>query len=605
MAPIDPHVMAVWALVLLALWLFSQERVPHETAALGFLLLLLLGLHFFPVRGSFGAVSANDVFSRLGHPAMISIAGFVIMARGLEVTGALSPMFEGLARLWQHRPQLALPATLALAAVLSAFLSNAAVVVMLMPALISIALRQHFSPSRLLMPVGFAVLVGGMATAIGASTNLVVFGVAADLGAPAIAIGELAWPVFAASLVALLYLWWVAPRLLPQRHAPLGDTAPRVFSAVLRIEEDSIAAGRTLPQVRALTNNLMRVDRVQRGEHLFVAKLPSLVIQPGDRLHVRDLPERLKRFEKALRATLATDTTADADGVAGQGQQLAEIVVTRGALLHQSTLAATRFAGRFGLLPLALHRARGGPALEPVADLSNAVLRAGDVVLVQGSRAALDEVRRSGDALVLDGTLDLPHTRRAPRALAIFALVVAIAAFGWLPLAMSALAGVALMLASHCVGWRDIVQALNTRLVLTVAVGLSLALLLERSGAAAVLAQLLLPGLAGWPVYLVLALFMAVMVLLTTMAANVVVAAIGVSLAVPLAAGLQAPAQAFVLAALFGASICFIRPGGYQSNLLLLSTGGYQAGDFARVGTPLAVLLWLGFSALLSLRYGL
>ncbi|MCC5862245.1 MAG: SLC13 family permease [Gammaproteobacteria bacterium] len=605
----DPHIVAVWLLVLLALWLFAQDRVAHESAALGFLVVVLLVVHFFPLPAEVAALSPGEVVARLGHPALVTIIALVILARGLESTGAFARLFEALGRLWQHHPGAGLPAMLLVAGVLSAVLSNAAVVVMIMPALIGIALQQQLRPSRLLMPIGFAVLIGGMASAIGASTNLVALALAADLGAPPIGIAELAWPVSIVGLLALLYLWLLAPRLLPERNAPLGDTAPRVFAAVLRIDEDSAAAGLTLPAVRALTDNQLRVDRVQRGENLFVAKLPSLVIQPGDRLHVRDLPERLKRFERALGATLATELPGDV--VAGtqqdaiQGQQLAEVVVTRGALLHQSTLGETRFASRFGLLPLALHRARAEAPGEPVADIANTVLRAGDVILVQGSRQALEHVRRSGDALVLDGTMDLPRSHRAPRALAVFALVVLLAASGWLPLAACALGGVALMLATRCLAWRDLPQVLSARLILTVAAGLTLALLLERSGAAAALATGLVPTLSAWPPALVLATFMGVLLLVTTVTANVIVAAVGVSVAVPLALVLGAPVQAYVLAALFGASLSFMRPGGYQSNLLLLSTGGYRRGDFARVGTPLALLLWLAFSGLLALRYGL
>lgn len=605
----EPHITAVWLLVLLALWLFAQDRVPHESAALGFLVLVLLAVHVLPVPVEVVALTTGEVVARLGHPALITIAALVILARALESTGAFARLFELIGRLWQRHPAAGLPAMLLVAGLLSAVLSNAAVVVMVMPALIGIALQQQLRPSRLLMPIGFAVLIGGMATAIGASTNLVTLALAADLGAPAIGIAELAWPVAVAGLLALLYLWLIAPRLLPDRNAPLGDTAPRVFAAVLRIDEDSEAAGLTLPQVRALTDNQLRVDRVQRGDNLFVAKLPSLVIQPGDRLHVRDLPERLKRFERALGATLATDLPGDATGEATQtalqGQQLAEVVVTRGALLHQSTLGETRFASRFGLLPLALHRARAEAPGEPVADIVNTVLRAGDVILVQGSRQALERVRRSGDALVLDGTMDLPRTHRAPRALAVFVLVVLLAASGWLPLVVCALGGVALMLATRCLAWRDLPQVLNARLILTVVTGLVLALLLARSGAALALAEGLVPTLSVWPAAVVLAMFMGVLVLITTVTANVIVAAVGVSVAVPLASALGAPAQAYVLAALFGASLSFIRPGGYQSNLLLLSTGGYQRGDFARVGTPLAWLLWLVFSGLLALRYGL
>ncbi len=602
MPPPDLPIIAAWLLAIACLYLYTQDRLPYEAVSLAVLLVVLLALQFFPVAGPYGTLRPADVFGLFGHEALITVASLVILARALEVTGALSPLFGTLAQLWLDRPGLASLATIVIAAALSAFISNTQVVTMLMPVLVGVAISARLPPSQLLMPMGFAAIVGGMATVIGASTNVLVGGVAADHGVPAFTLFEFMWPVAIASLPALLYLWLVAPRLLPARHPPLGDTAPRVFSAVLRIEETSAAAGLRLPEVLRLGGKRMRIDRVQRGENLFLAKLPSLRIQPGDRLHVRDLPDNLKRYERALGATLSPANT-EGESDAAQNQQLAEIVVTRGSLLHRRTLAGTRLANRYRLLPLAIHRARGSGG-ETVNDLDDIELRAGDVLLVQGSSDAIDAVRRSHDVLVLDGSIDLPHTERAGRAIAVVLAAIGAFALGLAPVAMCALAGVGGLLALHCLRWRDLPSALNTRLILMIAVALALALVLQRTGAAPWLGAIVGGAVAGWPPWLVLGGLMAATIMATNLAANAIVAGIAVPLAIALATAIGMPVLPFVLAALFGASMSFIRPAGYQGNLLLVATGGYRPADFAAVGTPLAVILWLALSALLGAGLG-
>lgn len=599
MPPPDLPIIAAWLLAIACLYLYTQDRLPYEAVSLGVLLAVLLALQFFPVTGDYGTLRPADVFGLFGHEVLVTVASLVMLARALEVTGALSPVFGGLAQLWLDRPRLASLATLAVAAALSAFISNTQVVTMLMPVLVGVAISTRLPPSQLLMPMGFAAIVGGMATVIGASTNVLAGGVLADHGVPAFGLFDFIIPVALASVPALLYLWLVAPRLLPARHPPLGDTAPRVFSAVLRIEETSAAAGLRLPEVLRLGGKRMRIDRVQRGENLFLAKLPSLRIQPGDRLHVRDLPDNLKRYERALGATLSPERSDGETGNGASSQQLAEIVVTRGSLLHRRTLAGTRLAARYRLLPLAIHRARGDGG-ETVHDLDDIELRAGDVLLVQGSSDAIEAVRRSHDVLVLDGSIDLPHTERAGRAIAVVLAVIGAFALGLAPVAVCALAGVAAMLAFGCLRWRDLPSALNTRLILMIAVALALALVLQRTGAAPWLGMRVGEMVTGWQPWLVLGGLMGLTILLTNLAANAIVAAVAVPFAIALATTLGAPVVPFVLAALFGASMSFIRPAGYQGNLLLVATGGYRPADFAAVGTPLALILWIVLSALLG-----
>ncbi|MEE9571015.1 MAG: SLC13 family permease, partial [Gammaproteobacteria bacterium] len=519
------------------------------------------------------------------------------------------PLALSLANAWTARPKLASLATLTIAAILSAFLNNTPIVVMLLPMLIGVAVRNKLAPSSILMPVGFATLIGGMATTIGTSTNLLVVGIAADQGLAPFGMFDFTLPVLLVGVVGVLYLWLVAPQLIPERKQPLSDRSPRVFDAMFHINDASAACGLTFAEVLALTNNEMRVDRIERGEGLFVTKLPLVRLLAGDRLAVRDAPELLKRFEKQLGATLHSalgdDDITDETHTIKDQQHLAEIVVTRGSLLHRATLTGTRFAQRTGLLPLALHRAHEPDTEEISGNIGATQLRAGDVVLVQGTDTQLAQLKRSGTALVLDGGTDLPRTHRSDRALAIMALVVLAAATGILPISVAAVVGVGAMLATRCLTWADAAGSLSSQVVMIIVASLALGLAMTETGGALYIAQAFVEGARLLPTPLILSALMLVMAILTNVVSNAAAGIIGTPIAIQMARELGVPAEPFVVAVIFGVNMSYATPYGYQTNMLLLSAGGYKFSDFMRAGVPLAALMWLGFSIVLPIVYDL
>jgi len=460
-----------------------------------------------------------------------------------------------------------------------------------------------------MLPMGLATIIGGMSTTIGTSTNLLVVGISQDMGLKNFGMFDFAWPAMIVGGMGLVFLWLVAPRLLPDRVPPLADTTPRVFSSQLHITEDSFAAGKTLSEVLAKTGGRMRIDKVQRSESLFLAKLPSVVLQPGDRLFVKDSPDNLKHYEGLLGTTLynVTDDEHPIDKdtpLQAEGQQLAEVVVTRGSPLHLRSLATARFNSSYGLLPLAIHRARA-PSSQVTGDLNTIRLRAGDVLLVQGTRDAIDLLKASGSMLVLDGTTDLPHTHRANRALGVMGFVVLAAATGTLPISVSALIGVGLMLAFGCLNWRDAAGALSPSVIMIIVTSLALGRALMGTGMADFLAMGFVDIVQNLPIPIILSSFILIMTVLTNVVSNNAAAVIGTPIAVAIAARLGAPPEPFILAVLFGANMSFATPFGYQTNLLVLSAGGYKFSDFLRVGIPLTILMWLGFSIVLPLLYDL
>jgi di/tricarboxylate transporter len=351
----------------------------------------------------------------------------------------------------------------------------------------------------------------------------------------------------------------------------------------------------------------LRVDRIQRGESSFLAKLPFVTLQPGDRLFVKDSAENLKHFESLLGVTLydisdSEHPLGEDAPLQGESQQLAEIVVTRGSPLHLRSLAATHFSASHRLLPLAIHRARAPGS--PVTGNLNAIrLRTGDILLVQGTRDAIDALKSGGNMLVLDGTTDLPHTRRAKRALAVLGSVVLASALGILPISVSAFIGVGVMLALGCLTWANAVRALPVPVIMIIVTSLALGKALVGTGMAGYLAMGFIGIASDLPTPVILSLFLLTMAVLTNVISNNAAAVIGTPIAIATAQQLGVDPMPFVLAVLFGANMSFATPFGYQTNLLILSAGGYKFSDFIRVGVPLAIIMWLGFSIVLPLLY--
>ncbi|MFU8894756.1 MAG: SLC13 family permease [Gammaproteobacteria bacterium] len=607
--PPDPHGIAIMLLAVIALFLFSRDRIPMETSALAILAVLIVGFELFPYESPTGrTLTTANFLAGFGNNALITIMALLICTRGLVATGALQPVADRLAKVWMHSPMVAMLAALLLAAGLSMFLNNTPVVAMLLPILISVSLRTGRPASSVLMPVGYATIIGGMCTTIGTSTNLLVVQVSSEMGMAPMGMFHFTPIAIAAASLGIVYLWLVAPRLVPPRTPPMPDTSPRVFEAVLNVGEGSIAAGMTVPQLLARTEGKMRLGAIERGAGLFVAKLPSLVIRPGDRLHVRDTPERLKRFEAQLGATMydarhpREALSADERPAAGD-QRLAEIVVTRGSPLQRRTLKTVPFFSHYGLLPVAVHRARM-PGAE-VTDIGKIFLRAGDIVLVQGSARSLDEIKRLGNVLVVDGSLDLPHTSKAPVAGAIVASVVLVAALGILPIGTAALLGVLAMIGSGALNWRSALGALDRRLIIVIVTSLALGQALTVTGGTQYIADLFVVAAAPVPTIVALGGLMLVIALLTEIVTNNAAAVLGTPVAIFIAERLGVPAEPFVLAVLFGANMSYLTPIGYQTNLMVLAAGGYKFSDFFRVGVPLQLIMWLALTVFTGLNYGL
>ncbi len=602
----DPHAIAVLLLTMLALFLFTREKIPLESTSLFVLVVLAVGFRLFPYQAADGVVEVSEFFYGFGHKALVAVCALMIVGNGLVRTGALEPVGRSLARLWKRGPLVSLLATLLVTAALSAFINNTPIVVLMLPLLVGVAMRSNTSPTRMLLPMGLASLVGGMSTTIGTSTNLLVVSVAEDMGVAPFQMFDFLLPAGIAGLIAILYLWLIAPRLLPDRQAPLESTSPRVFTAQLVLDEDSPVVGETLSAAMMRTEGALRVDKIQRGPGAFVTPLPDVELRAGDRLSTSDTPTRLREFARTLGGTLYSGQhPVDEDHPLASGdEQLAEVAITGASPLVGTRLNQARLQSRYGIEFLALHR-QEKEENRMSRDIDEVVLQSGDVLLVQATPKNLGVCKSSGDFLVLDGTTELPHTRKAPIALLTMVGVVALAALGLLPIEVSALAGCLVMIITGCIRWRDATGALSAQVILIVVSSLALGAALMKTGGAAFMAQVFLAATFGLPPALVLAGLILLMGLMTNVVSNNAAAVIGTPIAIEIATRLGLPAEPFVLAVLFGANLSFGTPMAYQTNLLVMNAGGYKFNDFVRVGVPLIFIMWLALTGLLVYAYQL
>lgn len=662
-APLSPHglVMIVFAVGVFAV--FIWDRWPIATVSLAVLALIPVGFVLAPYAGADGPVDPTRFFAGLGHPALVAICALMVLGQALVVTGALEPMARRLSAWVTQRPRTALLAVLLGAAGVSGLINDTPVVVLLIPLILAAATRASVPPGAMLLPMNYAVLMGGMATTIGTSTNLIVVALAAGLGVTGLGMFSFTGIVAVAAVPALLYLWLIAPRLLAHVQPRAEQLSEQVFDAELSITEGSSFDGQTLKEAFGASGNRLHLVELRRNK-LAIVKLPSVTLRAGDTLVVQGTARDLKELEATLDAPLhslrdadqakdaqgakntaegadrkepaaaeksgnaAISDTADkaekagrtdkadkADKAAAAAEKadkqeavpsamVAQLVVVNESPLVRRTVRQERLAERYGVIVVGL-RPRSKPAGWDRQSLADRTVRAGDILLLQGKNEDIARVQRDGYGLLLDARYMLPRQEKAWIALAVMASVVVLAATKTLPIALAALAGVIVLLLARCVSWDDVAHALSVKVILLVASSLALGDALSVTGATAWGAQQL-AGLAGTlgPNWL-LALLMGMMGLLTNFVSNNAAAAIGTPLGVALAQSLGVSPEPFVLAVLFGCNLCYLTPMGYQTNLLVMNAGGYRFGDFVRVGTPLFLIMWAGLSYGLILRYGL
>lgn len=575
---------------------FARDRVAPELISLATIAAIALVLYFAPLPGKRPEDGLALAFGGFGHYALITICALMVMGRGLVVTGALDPLVAVLGKVWKFNVSLGLLVTLLLAFLLSMMVNDTPVLVLLLPVLVQLAGRGAMPSSRTLMPINAAVLIGGMATTIGTSTNLLVVSIAEDLGLPHMPVFHFTPIVLLAALIALPYLWLVMPRMLPDNSVSVTH-APRRFVATMRIREGSENVGRAT-QILA---------EKMPPEFAFARGTPDVIPSHG-RLTVTGTHAALEEATRTLGAALAPEWVLDRVRTQAirQGQDLVvvEMALTADSPLVGINLSASGIADQFELAVLGIHFAQR-PFQPPRGQSAEDTLAEGDVLLVMGQMSHIQDFANRDAVLLLEGAHEVPRRSKALLALGIMAGVILPASLGLLPIAIGALAGAILMLATGCVRFDRIGRALSAKVIVLVAASIAVGKMMLESGAADWLGHLLSGALQYLPPAAVLAVIMVFVTLLTNFASNATAATVGTPIAFSIAQRLNLPPEPLVLAVLFGCNLCYATPIAYQTNMLIMAEGGYNFRDYLRTGLPLVAIMVVALSSALTLSYGL
>lgn len=599
----DFHMWATFAVIAAAVVAYVTEKVPLELTAVSVLVAFLLLFEVFPYVGPDGTriVTSDQLLAGFANSALFTVLALLVIGQGLFQTGALDGFAQRVGQWGGGRTTLTTAVVLIATGVLSAFMNNTPVVVLMLPVLGAVALRARMSPSKVMIPLSFVSILGGMTTLIGSSTNLLVAGVARDLGAPSLGFFDFSGIAVILAAVGGLYVLFVAPRILPARATMLqevGGGQGKQFIAQI-----PITYGHPLVGARAVAGMFaalkgMTVVMVQRGEHPIHAPFEDAALQAGDVVVVAATRTVLTDALKGTRALISAEAIGALDGN-GEDENtpppdgpitLAEAVVAPGSRLIGRTIEQSALRAMTGCIVLGIQRHSRMIRMR----MSDIRLEAGDVLLVSGSRSQVEGLRLSRDVILLEwSAAEVPLTERAGRALAIFLSVVALSASGTLPITIAAIAGALAMVPAGCLNIRQAARAFDRRIYLLIGSSLAMAIPLEATGGARYIAEGVVDLLEGQPPTVVMSALFLLIAVMTNFLSNNATAVLFTPIAMSTAHQLGVNPFPFVIMVIMAANCSFATPIGYQTNLLVMTPGHYRFVDFAKVGAPLALLIWL------------
>lgn len=577
---------------------FARGRLSIEIISLLTIAVIAVGLYFFPLEGTSPTDGLALAFGGFGHYALITICALMVMGRGLVVTGALEPAARFLERVFRMNLQIGLLVSLLIAFVLSMFVNNTPVLVLMIPIFAALAQRGAMPSSKTLIPLNAASLLGGLSTTIGTSTNILVVSIAVDLGMREVGVFDFTPIVLLASLVALPYLWLVMPRMLKDNRVE-AEHETRRFHTRLRIGSESELIGAELSAIEHKLPKAIKFHDQTKG-----------VIQPQQRLHISGTHEALEDAVRVLRGELAPTWVLDRikreSSAKGVDMLAVEMTVTADSRLITRTLPTSGIADLYGVAVLGIHRPdRLMGEKDQYSEGGDLRIAEGDVLLVMGLEEDLQKFARADSLLMLEGARELPRRSKALLSAAIMGFAVFTASIGVFPIAVSALAGAILMFLTGCVKFDRVGRALSGQVIVLVAASIALGRIILESGAAAWLGTVLSVGLQFLPPAGVVAAIMLFVTVLTNFASNATAATVGTPIAFAIASQLGLPAEPLVLAVLFGCNLCYATPIAYQTNMLIMSEGSYGFSDYVRTGVPLVVIMVTTLSVLLAITYGM
>jgi di/tricarboxylate transporter len=567
------------ALILAAVFVsFALElRAPEVIALSAVAAFLLLGI-----------LTPEDVVGAIGNPAPVTIGAMFILTAALVRTGVLDLFVRFLHSLADSRPRATVALFLLALAGASAFVNNTPLVMLMIPVTVALAEKLNERPSKLLIPLSYAAILGGTCTLVGTSTNLLVDGVARENGLAPFHILEIA-PLGALTAAAGIAFMLAARRFLPDRVTLANVVAAREtaqFIVEIVIEDSSPHIGAPPTDVRAFTEGERSVVDVIRGDASLRRDMNDVRLRAGDIVVLKSAMSEILMMKESgdMKPPGAIGPSEGVQALSSRKTTLVEVLLAPGAAFIGKTLRHLRLRRRYGVYPVALHRRS--------ADLGDRFettpLEVGDTILIDGAPEDLKRLVDDNDLVnVAEPSAHPIRRRHAPIAIAAMIGVILGSSLGWMPIAGLAIVGAALVLATRCIEADEALGAIDWRVMTLILAMLAVGAALEKTGLVSIAVDAIAPALSAVPPIVSLAAVYLVSMLLTEIVTNNAVAVVVTPIAIALAAELGVDPRPFVVAVMFAASASFATPIGYQTNTLVYSVGGYRFTDYLKLGAPL------------------
>lgn len=571
-----------------AIVLFATERFRVDLVALMVLLSLLLT----------GLLTTEQAFSGFASPAVITVWAIYIVSASLTHTGIADYFGVHMGRIAGTGEARLILVIMVVVGAMSAFMNNIGATAVLLPVVIALGQKANIPPSKLLIPLAFGSLLGGITTLIGTPPNLLASNALAAAGYEPFSLFDYTPMGLIIMVSSITYMVLVGRHLLPHRekitHAHQAEQLTdeyrlKDYLAELRVEENSPLVGQTLIASGLGARFDINVMGVQRDGHRHMGLLTDIELQVGDVLFTRGPHGRLLQMHDEMGVSILPDFVLDAD-LKSPEATIAEVVIGQKAWFLGRTLKELDFRERYGLTVLAIWREES-PMQQKLSDTP---LHLGDTLLVHGRRDRIEAIRQE-DAFLLLREPEKPNRRlnRAPINLVIFVTMIGLVAAGKLHISVAAVLGAVLSILTGCLTMDEAYEAIEWKSVFLIAGMLPMGIAMEVTGTAQFLANLIINTVGGWgPAAVLIGLFVLTS-LITEFMSNAAAAVLVAPIAISTAVGLDADPRAYVMGVAIAASNSFLFPIGHQASVLVYGAGGYRFFDFTRVGLPLQILIWI------------